>query len=106
MSRPFKSLPYIDECRALIAAIIERAMGDFWTLQHSTAPIEQYYYQTACEFLFSDDYTIDYGGEEKTLRDLLDIFDIDIQAFREGVVRGKDRRIKGARLKRIVYDEE
>ena len=88
------TIPHIDECRYLILKMIEQAVRDYISLGNSSAPIERYYYETACEFLFDDDYYIDYGGVDRNLRDLLDILDINVDWFRERVVKLKDRRIR------------
>lgn len=89
-----QSLPHIDECRHLILKIIEQAVRDFLSLGQSNAPIEQQYYETACQMIFDDDYMVDYGGEEKSLQDLLDIVDLEVDWLREQVVRQKDKRIQ------------
>lgn len=86
------SLPFIDECKRLILKIIEQAIRDYISLEHARAPIEKYYYETACEFLFNEEYTIDYGGEDKTMRDLLDILDLDIDWIRYRANRAKKKR--------------
>jgi hypothetical protein len=102
------SLPYIDECRILILKMIEQAIRDYLSLRGSSAPIEQVYYHTACEFLFNDDYYIDYGGVDRNLEDLLDILDINITWFRERINKLKNKRIQDQREKRenYVIDEE
>lgn len=94
-----QSLPHIDECRYLILKIIEQAVRDYLSLQQSNAPIERHYYETACQFLFDDDYRIDYGEEEKSLNDLLDIIGIESEWLREKVVQLKDKRIRQFRFR-------
>lgn len=91
--------PQLDECRYLILKLIEQAVRDYLSLEHSSAPIERYYYETACEFIFNSDYVIDYGGRDKTLQDLLDIMDIDIHWFRERVIRLKDKKTREGRVR-------
>jgi len=95
-----KQLPHIDECRHLILKIVEQAVRDFLSLSSSSAPIERKYYETACDFLFDDNYRIDYGGVDKSLRDLLDILDYDVEWFRERIVKLKDKRIQESKKKR------
>jgi len=104
------NLPHIDECRHLVLKIVEQAVRDFLSLSRSSAPIERKYYESACYFLFDDNYRIDYGGVDKSLRDLLDILDYDIEWFRERVVKLKDKRIQESKDKRtqneVNYIEE
>ena len=88
------TLPHVDECRYLILKIIEQAVRDYLSLENNSAPIDRFYYETACRFLFDDSYYIDYGGVDKNLQDLLNILDIDISWFRERVVKLKDHKIK------------
>ena len=97
--------PEIDECKYLILKIIEQAIRDFISLSKSSAPVEHGYYETACEFLFNDDYRIDYGDEEKSLRELLDILDIDLVWFRERIVKLKDKQCS-ERANRIWHDSK
>lgn len=99
------NLPYIDECRYIILKIIEQSVRDFLMLETSAAPIEQHHYSTARDFLFDDNYAIDYGGSTKTLSDLLDILDIDINWFRLRIMRLKNKRIKEFKIKRMLKDE-
>lgn len=106
MTKNYPNYPHIDECRYLILKIIEQAVRDYLSLSQSSAPIEQHYYETACHFLFDDDYLIDYGGVEKSLHDLLDIVDIEIEWFRERVVKLKDKRIQESLEKRLIQNEE
>jgi len=81
-----------DECRRIILKIIEQAIRDYISLENATAPIEKYYYQTARDFLFDDEYAIDYGGEDKTIHDLLDIVGLDIDWIRYRANRAKKKR--------------
>jgi len=99
------SLPHIDECRYLILKIVEQSVRDFLSLSKSAAPIEQHYHETAQDFIFDPTYSIDYGGSIKTLSDLLDILDLDIEWFRVRVMRLKDRRIREFEIKRMLRDE-
>jgi hypothetical protein len=86
LSRPLR-IPTDEESRYLILKIIEQAVRDFVTLRTASAPIEIEYFETACEFIFDDEYAIDYGGIDMTLKQLLGILDIDILWFRERVLR-------------------
>jgi hypothetical protein len=99
--------PSLDECRFLILKIIEQSVRDFISLEHASSSSEKEYYQTACQFLFNNRYRIDYGGEEKSLRDMLDLLDIEVEWFREQVVKIKDKNCKVSFTQRgLVNDEE
>jgi hypothetical protein len=96
------SLPHIDECRYLILKLTEQAIRDFLSLEHSNAPIEQVYFQTARFFLFHDEYTIDWGPEERTLEDLLDVIGLDIDWIRMRVLQLKQRRVREFEMRRLL----
>ena len=87
------NLPQIDECRLLILKMIEQAVRDYLSLENNAAPIDRFYYESACKFLFDNSFVVNYGGVEKTLEDFLDILDIDLRWFREQVVRIKNKKI-------------
>ncbi len=78
-----------DEVRFLLLKIVEQAVRDYMTLEKAASLYEQESYQTAGQFLFEDNYIIDYGGVERSLRDILDILDLDIDWFRQRIVRLK-----------------
>lgn len=94
----------IDECKYLILKMIEQTVRDFINLEHSSVPIEIQYYESACQFLFDDEYYIDYGGTDKNLENLLDILDINIKWFRERVVKIKNSKIDKRVKKRKNHD--
>jgi hypothetical protein len=96
-------LPHIDECRHLILKIIEQAIRDYLALENSSIPTDQYYYEIACQFIFDDEYLIDYGGTDKSFRELLDILKIDIDWLRERIIRLKNSRIKEQSTRRDFY---
>jgi len=99
----FRSLPELDECRYLILKIVEQSVRDYLSLEFSDAPIEQYYYDTAIDFIFDDDYVIDYGSEDKSLNDLLDILDLNIRWFREKISILKENKVREFDIK-IMLD--
>jgi hypothetical protein len=98
--------PNLDECRLLIFKIIEQSIRDYLSLKGSSAPIEQEYYHTACEFLFNNNYYIDYGGIDLNLEDFLNILNIDLQWFREKIIKIKNQKIISFRNKRTVNEED
>jgi hypothetical protein len=94
------TLPHVDECRYLILKMIEQAVRDYLSLANSSAPIDRCHYESACQFLFSDDCYVDWGGVDRNLSSFLDILSIDIHWFRERIVKLKDRRIQLQKEKR------
>ena len=84
------SLPHPDECRLIILKLIEQTIRDYLSLEHATTTSEKWYFNTAECFLFEDEYRIDWGGEDRSLRDFLDLLDIDIVWFREKVLKKKE----------------
>lgn len=99
------SLPHLDECRYLILKVIEQTVRDFLSLEKSATPLEQFHYETARDLLFDDNYTIDWGGTDKTLQDLTDIVNIDLKWLRLKVMKLKNLRIKKITLNRIIHEE-
>ena len=99
-----KYLPHIDECRYVILKMIEQAVRDFLGLKQSVAPIEQEYYHTASEFLFGDNYYVDWGGVDRSLEDFLDILGLDLLWFRSRIVRLKNKKIKLFRMRLLAKD--
>lgn len=96
-----QTIPHLDECVRLIIEVIERAIRDYLSLSKSNIQIEQEYYDTACQFLFDDNYLIDWGGEEKNLRDFLELLNIEIDWLRETIIKGKNQKIHKLYLRRI-----
>src|SRR5574343_679589 len=78
--------PHLDECKIIISKMIGQAVRDFVNFAHSSLPTEQEYADLAEGFLFDDDYTVTWDGKDRTLRDFLDILDLDIVWFREEVL--------------------
>lgn len=86
--------------------MIEQAIRDYLTLDKSSAPIERLYYLSACEFLFDDDYVVEWGGADKTLKEWLELLDIELVWFRERILKLKDSKHRQINLKRLVINEE
>lgn len=79
--------------------IIDQAVRDFINLRNSTVPIEKLYHTTAHAMIFDDDYRVDYGGQELSFEDILDVFDTDITWFRERTLRKLKETIEKKRRK-------
>jgi len=98
-------LPEIDECRLLILKMIEQTVRDYLNLENSPAPIERWYFEAAECFLFEEEYRVDWGGCEKSLKDFLDIIDIDIDWFRDNVHKLKNKKSKQIQKTRLLDDD-
>ena len=93
-------IPHEDECREFLMEMIEQAVRDYVNLKDSPAPIEQLYHITAAAMIFDDDYRVDYGGQLMSFQDILDVFDVDAEWFRERTLRKlKDHSKKRKRKK-------
>lgn len=107
-----RSIPEIDECRFLIKKVVEQAVRDYSSLEHSTSASEQFDYQTAVGFLFDDNYRVNWGGQEMSLQDLLDWVDLEAEWVRKKAKQAKERRLRKALLKKSEqgtndeFDEE
>lgn len=85
--------------------MIEQAVRDYLSLDKTNTPIEKLYYETACEFLFDNDYVVEFGGANKTLRDLLDLLDIDMQWLRERVMRLKAAKHRNISIQYLIESD-
>ena len=74
--------PNYEECKIVILKIIEQASRDYLTLYNAKSPTLQYLWETARQFIFDDNYLIDWGNKTITPSNLLDIVDINIQWLR------------------------
>jgi hypothetical protein len=90
----YRTTPHIDECKCLIMEVLKQAIRDFYNLADSNITEDINIYNEAVEFLFEEGYTIDWGGANYTLDDLLDILDLDIKWFRERILAGRIRSRK------------
>lgn len=71
-------LPYPDEGRNIILLTVLQAKRDLVNLCDTESETEKETWQTAYDFLFSNDYYIMWGDVECRLEDLLDTLGIDI----------------------------
>lgn len=92
--------PHEDECKYLLLKILEQSIRDYVNLDGSESSVEKQYFETARDFLFSDEYVIDFGGSDHNLSSLLDILDIGLEWFREHVVDLKNRKAEVPELPR------
>jgi len=92
-----------DDCYFIIFKIIEQAVHDFILLDKSANFKDRDDYYTACEFLFNNEYTIMYGDEEKKLEELLELIDIDINWFKNKIIKLKENRVNNLQEKRKSF---
>lgn len=85
-------IPTEEESRYLLLKIVEQAVRDYLSLRTSNTPIDREFYETACEFLFDDDYQIEYGDLNLSLKDILEGTDVEIIWFREKVLKLKEKK--------------
>ncbi len=76
-------LPDIEECKFLLLKMVEQAVRDFVSFADSDEPELKEICKEARDFLFEDEYFIEWGGRELNLQIIMDILDIDLGWFRK-----------------------
>lgn len=99
-----RSIPELDECRFLIKKVIEQAVRDYAALEHAETLSDQQDYESACGFLFDDDYRIEWGGQLMSLQDLLDWVDLDQGWVRRRARLAKENKLAKQEAKRREQD--
>ena len=92
MTIPRNVIPQPDEILYLLLRVVEQAIRDYLSLDKAAAPIEKEYYDTACQFLFDDEYVMEFGGANKTLKEILEMLEIEVIWFREKVIKLKQQK--------------
>jgi len=77
------AMPNAEECRFLLLKIIEQSVRDYLSLAQAVFTNEIELWHSAREFIFDDNYRIDWGDWCLSLEELLDILDLDASYFRE-----------------------
>jgi len=75
-------MPEIDQCRFLILKVLDQAMRDYIALADSPLPNDRLTWEEAKDFIFSNDYTLQWGDNILTTEELLDYVDINIEWVR------------------------
>jgi len=75
-----------DECRFFLMKIIEQSIRDIVNLSNSDSSVDNFYFNTARDFIFDDEYTIDYGSKELTFSDILHTLGLELEWFRERIL--------------------
>lgn len=65
--------------------VLEQAIRDYCSLHESDTTLERETWESANDFLFDDEYRINWGGLELRTEDFLDIIDLDIHWVRDQV---------------------
>lgn len=94
--------PHEDECKYLLLKILEQSIRDYVNLDRADSTVEKQYFETAREFLFNDEYWIDYGGVDFNLQSVLDVLDIGIEWFREHVENLRVKKAEVPELPRVL----
>lgn len=76
-------IPDIEECRFLLLKVVEQAVRDFVSFADSTEPELIEVCKEAKDFIFDDEYHIDWGGRQVNLQVIMDILDLDLEWFRK-----------------------
>jgi hypothetical protein len=74
--------PDEEECRIIILKIIEQASRDYLALYQSKTTALQHNWETAKDFIFRENYPVNWGGRIITSAQLLELVDIDIDWLR------------------------
>ncbi len=77
--------PNVEECRYVIFRTIEQAVKDYMNLEDAKSDEEKFNYESAKEFIFDDDYFMQWGDVEIRSTDLMDIVDMDPEWLRDKV---------------------
>lgn len=70
-----------EECCFLLLKVVEQAIRDYCLLQYSNLPYKDFYWQTARDFLFEDDYFIDWGSLKLCLGNICEILCCSEKSF-------------------------
>jgi hypothetical protein len=62
-----------EECCYLLLKVVEQAIRDYCQLEWSNIPYRKWHWETAKDFIFEDDYFIQWGSEELTLGNICEI---------------------------------
>lgn len=86
--------------------VIEQSIRDYINLEKCVVPIEVQHFESARDFLFDDDYKIQYGEREMGLVDILHVLGLEADWFREKVKWLKESKSEVPDLARAMYKKE
>ena len=81
-----------DQARYLLLKVVEQAVRDYIAFVDGKTPGEIAIWQSARDFIYSDDYRVRWGQLNLNLEEMLDMIDIDISWFREQTTRKFNNR--------------
>ena len=79
--------PDIEECKILILKMLEQCVRDYCNFFTSEKESDQQIWQEARALLFDNGYRVLWGDMDIEVAQLLDIVDIDLEWFREEVLK-------------------
>ena len=97
--------PYPDEGRCLILRTVLQAKKDLINFIDAQTPKQKEDWQTAYDFLFNDEYYVDWYDDPLRLEDLLDILDINIDWMRRIARRDLEEKLRRRHAKKGTGEE-
>lgn len=94
-----------DDAVAIIGKVINQVKIDYLNLDKSNDPRDLEAWKIARDFIFDDEYCVDWGGEEKTVEELLAIKGIELEYFRMKM-RQKKAKIDRAWKEKIMIEDQ
>lgn len=82
-----QTLPEIDECKKLILEVLKQAVRDYQNFSTAISGKDKEIFEETKDFIFDDEYRFFWGDKEVSLKDILDILSIDIDYFREKIIK-------------------
>lgn len=91
----YDPLMYQEECRRLWCAVIEQAVNEYIDFKFSRDPEERKLYYLAKEFLFDDNYKMQFGDKLVSLEELAGVLGLDLEWIRYGIRRKENKENSG-----------
>jgi hypothetical protein len=76
-------IPDPEECKFLLLKVVEQSVRDFVSLADSIEPELRETCKEARDFIFDDEYYIDWGDKQLNLPMILELLEIDTEWFRD-----------------------
>jgi hypothetical protein len=78
-----RTTPQLDECKNVLLHVIKQAVDDYENLKHSAKSEHIEIWESANQFLFDDDYFINWGDKEINLEQICDFIGLDVDWVRK-----------------------
>lgn len=88
------AVPHEEEIKFIFLKVVEQTIRDYINFAGAKTPSERFCFETANGFLFDDAYTIDWGGSDLSLNQILAILDLDIDWLRRKVNVLRNKKLK------------